>query len=291
MRYTMENEFLTVEADTLVGELRGIKSKKTGKDYLWTGDPKYWAYCAPVLFPIVCAAMDDEIKVDGVVHTITKHGFVRANEFALVEHTKDTMVFELRETPETLKMYPFNFVLRFVYKLRGNKVITTVEVENVNDRVMYFSAGGHPALNCPFNPEEAFTDYYLEFDEKETLDTALFDGPYLDGTKRCLVNESVIPMNHDTFRGTTLIFNNYRSAGVNLRSRKSDNYIRMNIEGFPWVGFWTMTDPDAPYICVEPWHGIPDVTGYKGELKDKKGIVTLEAGKTFTCTYTIEVYE
>ena len=291
MRYTMENEFLTVEADTMAGELRAVKSKKSGKDYLWTGDPKYWAYCAPPLFPIVCAAMDDEIRVDGQVYNISKHGFVRANEFALVEHTKDTMVFELRETPETLKMYPYNFILRFIYKLRGSKVYTTLEAENVNDRVMHFSIGGHPALNCPFNPGEAYGDYYLEFDEKETLDAALFDGPYLNGTKRYLVNENKIPMNHDALRGTTLIFANYRSAGITLRSSKSDNNVRMNIDGFPYVGIWTMTDPDAPYICVEPWYGIPDITGYKGELSDKKGVVTLEAGKSFACTYSIEVNE
>jgi len=291
MRHTIENEFLTAVADTKVGELRGVKSKKTGKDYLWVGDPKYWQYCAPMLFPIVCAAMDDEIRVDGEVYSITKHGFIRANEFTLTEKTADSMTFELRENAETLQMYPFKFILRFRYKLRGNKVVSELEVENVNDKTMYFSAGGHPALMCPFNEGEAFDDYYLEFDEKETLDTALFKEQYLYGAKPFLVNENRIPLSHDLLRGTTLVLNDYRSESVTLRSKKSDNYVKMNIAGFPWVGFWTQTDPDAPYICVEPWYGIPDVYGYKGELKDKKAIVSLDAGKTFSFAYTMEIFE
>ena len=291
MRHTIENEFLKIEADTKVGELRGIASKKTGKDYLWKGDPTYWAYCAPMLFPIVCAAMDDTIRVDGVAYDMPKHGFVRQSEFNLVEHTSDSMVFELRESAETLKIYPFKFILRFRYKLRGNAVISEIEVENTDDKTIYFSTGGHPALTCPFNPGEAYTDYFLEFDQNETLDTVLFKESYLNGSKPYLVDERRIPLSHDALRGTTLVFNNYRSEGITLRSSKSNNYVRMNIQGFPWVGIWTQTDPDAPYICVEPWYGIPDVYGFKGELKDKKNILSLDAGKTFSCAYTIEVFE
>jgi len=290
MRYTIENEFLKAEADTAVGELRGIMSKKTGKDYLWKGDPKHWAYCAPMLFPIVCAATDDIVKVDGVEYNMPKHGFVRSSEFTLVEHTADTMVFELRDSAETLKMYPFKFILRFRYKLRGNAVVSELEVENIDNQTIYFSAGGHPALMCPFNQDEAFSDYYLEFDENETLDTAGFDGMYLNGSRKFLVGEKRIPMDYAALT-ETLILNNYRSEGISLRSKKSDNYVRMNIKGFPWVGIWTITDPGAPYICVEPWYGIPDVSGFRGEMKDKKGIVALEAGKTFSCCYTIEVFE
>ena len=291
MRHTIENEFLKVEGDTAVGELRGIVSKKTGKDYLWTGDPKYWEFCSPMLFPIVCSATDDTVVVDGVKYDMPKHGFVRMSEFALSEKTADSMTFELRDSAETMKMYPFKFIMRFRYKLRGNAVINEIEIENVDDKTIYFSTGGHPALMCPFNKGEAFEDYYLEFDQSETLDTVIFDGQYLDGTKRFLVDEKQIRMDYEKVLRDTLVLNNYRSEGLSLRSKKSDNYIRMNIEGFPWVGIWTDAGKKAPFICVEPWYGIPDVKGFCGEMKDKKGIVALEAGETFSCQFTIEVFE
>jgi len=291
MRYTIENEFLTAAADTVVGEIRGLRSKKTGKDYMWIGDPEYWERVAPVLFPVCCSATDNQIIVDDKTYPMPKHGFVRQSTFTVTSQTADSLTFELRESEETLKMYPYKFCLRFRYTLKGSSLVSEIEVENTNDEAMYFSVGGHPALMCPFNKNEAFGDYFLEFSERETLDTALLDGQYLNGSKPYIINETRLNLAYGVFEHDALIFNNYRSDKIFLRSRKSENYLSMTIGGYPWLGIWTVHRPDAPFVCVEPWHGIPDVTGFRGELKDKKSIVSLEAGKTFACGYTIEVHE
>jgi len=47
--------------------------------------------------------------------------------------------------------------------------------------------------------------------------------------------------------------------------------------------------PNAPYVCIEPWFGINDIRGVDAELSQKKGILSLEPGKSFFCEYTITV--
>ena len=51
MRYTLENEFLDVQAESLGAELVSVVDKATGAEMLWHGDPKVWPRQAPILFP------------------------------------------------------------------------------------------------------------------------------------------------------------------------------------------------------------------------------------------------
>ena len=48
MRYTLENEYLLVEADENGAELTSIRSKKDFTEYLWQADERYWRRHAPV---------------------------------------------------------------------------------------------------------------------------------------------------------------------------------------------------------------------------------------------------
>lgn len=54
MLTTLKNGRLTVTADTRGAELQTI-DKDGGPSYLWSGDPAFWAFHAPTLFPIIGA--------------------------------------------------------------------------------------------------------------------------------------------------------------------------------------------------------------------------------------------
>ena len=43
-----------------------------------------------------------------------------------------------------------------------------------------------------------------------------------------------------------------------------------------YLGLWTK--PGAPFICIEPWHGITDSQAYAGDFMEKPGIFILKAG-------------
>ena len=55
----------------------------------------------------------------------------------------------------------------------------------------------------------------------------------------------------------------------------------------PFVGLWAK--PGAPYVCIEPWHGICDNMTVSGKLEEKPHILRLGAGEKFVFPYTIEI--
>ena len=49
----LENEQIEVTVNIHGAELRSLKSKADGQEYLWNADTKYWGRTSPVLFPFV----------------------------------------------------------------------------------------------------------------------------------------------------------------------------------------------------------------------------------------------
>lgn len=42
MQITIENDSLQVTVETFGAELKSLKSRKSGLEYLWQGDPQVW---------------------------------------------------------------------------------------------------------------------------------------------------------------------------------------------------------------------------------------------------------
>ena len=59
MRYVLENDILRVEVSSNGAELKSVKSKATGQEYMWQADPKYWGRTSPILFPFVGRLKND----------------------------------------------------------------------------------------------------------------------------------------------------------------------------------------------------------------------------------------
>lgn len=52
MIYSLENSKMKITASTHGAELHSITGKKDNTEFLWSGNPEYWKYHAPHLFPI-----------------------------------------------------------------------------------------------------------------------------------------------------------------------------------------------------------------------------------------------
>ena len=52
MRYILENDTLRVEIESFGAEIKSVKRKADGREYMWCGDPRYWGRTSPVLFPL-----------------------------------------------------------------------------------------------------------------------------------------------------------------------------------------------------------------------------------------------
>ena len=43
------------------------------------------------------------------------------------------------------------------------------------------------------------------------------------------------------------------------------------------------------FVCIEPWHGLPDAAGGDHDLFHRPAVRLLEPGETFSCTQTVTV--
>ena len=144
-------------------ELRSIKEREDETEYLWNGDPTWWRYSSPVLFPIVGKLKDNMYRVNGKTYELPSHGLGRISDFQLVEKEADRIAFSLRWTEESLKRYPWKFELQVAYELHGKQVKVIWTVRNHDDHEMIYSIGAHGAYRCPIVHAEEFSDCYLEF--------------------------------------------------------------------------------------------------------------------------------
>lgn len=295
MNLQLKNQLLTILLCEDGAEITSIKENKDNTEYIWNADKAYWGRHAPILFPIVGKIKDNTCRIDGIEYTMTQHGFARDKKFDIVDKSDEKVIFRLSWSEETLKMYPFKFELYLQYELKDNKLEITYKVRNVDNKKIYFSIGAHPGFNCPIicNNNELttnFEDYYLEFDECESASISMVNGDgLLKIQKELLLNNSnKINLSHELFIRDALIFSDLKSKKVSLKNKKNTKEMTFNFEGFPYLGIWSLPK-GAPFVCIEPWFGHADFEDFKGDFKDKDGILSLEALGEFLCNYSISI--
>lgn len=279
MTITIKNNQLTAVIAKLGAELQSLKSNATGTEYVWTGDSEYWGKHAPILFPIVGALKDDQYTHQGQTYSIPKHGLARISSFEILEQATDQVSLVFHSNEETKKQYPFDFDFIVHFRLTATGLVTEYETINKSTEEMYFSVGGHPAFNVPLEAGLHFEDYQLSFaPEKERFEIPMV-GNYTDlANKKAVDLNQGLPLTHELFANDVVV---YESAGENtitLASDKSDRQLTMSYHDMPYVGIWTPAAKASPFVCIEPWAGIPDDLNASGELSEKDGILRL-AGK------------
>ena len=290
MTYTISSSELEVSIKETGMELCSIKSKSTGKELMWQGDPAFWANHAPVLFPIIGALKDGVTTIDGKEYAIPKHGLLRYSEKpTLKEKGNDFITFQLHWDDETLALYPYKFIFEVTFSVDGNKLTISHKVINEDEKELLYNLGGHPAFNCPAMEHEVYEDYYLEFEKSETLNTWLLDssGLVTDIEKPVIEHSKILPLTDTLFNDDALIFRNLISRRVTLKSRKSGGILSVQFDGFPYLGIWAK--PEAPFVCIEPWHGLTDHAETDGEFTSKEILRNLAAGESEEMSYSVEV--
>ncbi|WP_224999795.1 aldose 1-epimerase family protein [Cesiribacter sp. SM1] len=290
MLHTLENSLVVATFKEQGAELCSFRRKDNGLEYIWGGNPDIWGRHAPILFPIVGRLNQNKYSLDGQEYNLSQHGFARDKKWATAKEGTDRILFRLTSDADTRLHYPFDFELLLEYHLENNKLVTTYRVKNVGTGDMLFSIGAHPAFRCPLRPEEAFEDYYLEFEKVETLDRQLLHHGLRTGEKRQVMdNEMMLPLHADLFNEDALVFKGIKSSYINLKNNKNTHSVRVDLAGFPYVGIWTKAG-EAPFICIEPWYGVTDKAGTEGEdFRKKEGIQHLLPGSKFECSYAITI--
>lgn len=288
--FSIENQQLKIVVNPKGAELQSIYHKGHRLEYLWKGDPAIWGKHSPLLFPIVGTLKDHTYYYQDKSYTLGRHGFAREMEFQVEEQGPDAITFLLLSNEETRAVYPFEFELRVIYRLAPNGLATTYEVKNSSEEDIWFSIGGHPAFNVPLVEGTNYTDYYLEFEEKETAPRWPIsdEGLIKPQPEDLLVNTRKLPLEKSLFYRDALVFKGLSSTTVTLKSDKTARGLEFDFADFPFLGIWGFKDAD--FVCIEPWCGIADSTDADQQLTHKEGIQQLEPDSIFERTWTLAIF-
>lgn len=291
--HTIENARLKAVIADHGAELVSIFDKEKKRELIWQADPAFWNRHAPVLFPNVGQYYEKHFTCQGKNYTEGQHGFARDMEFVCVAEDEISVTHRLTSDEATRKRYPFDFTLEITHRLEENKVTVQWKVVNPDQTAMYFTIGGHPAFNLPIEEGTDFEDYFLLFEQGKTeLQYILIDTEYgtanPDSVYTLPLQEQKYRLRKNMFDKDALIFDDGQIPYAGLALPDGTPYVVISCEGFPNFGIWSK--PGAPYVCLEPWCGRTDNTGFQGELAQKPGIITLESGQIFEKTYEIIVY-
>ena len=291
MQLTLQKGPYRAAVDTKGGELVSFQDP-AGTQYIWHGDPAYWSGRNPILFPIVGSLKNNRVRINAQEYEMARHGFARGSEFTVAEQGEGFAVLELRESPDTLKHYPFPFLLRVRHQLLEGGFATTFEVVNTGDAPLPFCVGAHTAFNCPLYQGERFDDYRLIFDQEENSDSLGLtpEGLLAPGKVVPILRQTdTIPLTHEPFdKLDTLIFDGLRSKGVKLVHKDTGRGVHMDFKDFPMIAFWTAANANAPYICLEPWHGCAAWDDESGNFTDKPHCITLQPGGSKALAFTVK---
>jgi galactose mutarotase-like enzyme len=101
--FILENDVLKVQVVAKGAELQSIVHKSFGMDYLWNGNPAFWAKHSPVLFPIIGNLKNDTYSYMGKSYQLPRHGFARDMNFEVEKQSQREIIFLLKSDSETKK--------------------------------------------------------------------------------------------------------------------------------------------------------------------------------------------
>ena len=289
--HTLKNNVLTVQVKEHGAELASIRKGET--EYLWQADPAFWGRHSPVLFPIVGSVWEKRYRVGETEYEMGQHGFARDMDFTMVVASATEVRYRLEYSEETLKRYPFPFVLEIAYRLDGNKVDVIWEVSNPGTHDLYFQIGAHPAFYYPDYDPQTSERGFLSFDRSEGLECIrLKEKGCVDAVTKYafdIPEDGLFPLKRETFDVIdTIMLQDGQIGSVTLHRADRSPWLSLKFDA-PVVGIWSPPTKNAPFICLEPWYGRCDRAGYEGDYRDKDWINRLAPGERFSSVYSIEI--
>lgn len=280
MTYTLQNSQLSVQISSLGAQLQSVCFR--GQEILWQGDPTFWSERAPLLFPFCGRCRDGKYLYEGAEYPMTIHGFLSSLESRVQQNSKDSACFFFSSNEQTLSVYPFSFQVSVTYRLEETKLSMQVCVQAGENSLLPFSFGFHPGFALPSGDLSSIS---LKFAKSShpVIRSIASDGLYLLPTGEEApypLEEGVsLPLSDSRITGNGLFLGN-TCRDVFLKIPNFDFTIRLCYPDYPELGIWK-AGPDAPFLCLEPWHGLPAPHGVPTDLsvKEYPDRILLQAGE------------
>ncbi len=263
---------------------------KDGREYLWQGNPDFWAGQAPVCFPIVGVLPNGKSKAFGKECNMNRHGVARINPFRVEKQHKNSVTFIQKSDENTKVRFPFDYELKIKYTIVGDTVTNEYIICNTGNDKLPFVIGGHPAFHCPIDDDERFEDYKIIFDRpinKPCLRPDHHTG-LVDASKKydVMQNTDTLHLRHALFEeNDALIFEDCISKSVTMIGKKGRG-IRVDFQDMNNLLIWSATG-NAPFVALEPWTGISSCLDEDGIFENKRGMTILLPDETASFKFKI----
>lgn len=266
---------------------------KDGREYLWQGNPDYWAGQAPVCFPIVGVLPEGKARAFGKECDMKRHGVARINPFEIFEQHKNSVTFVQKSSAETKKQFPFDYELKIKYTIVGNTVTNEYIVTNTGAERLPFVIGGHPAFNCPVDDDECFEDYRLIFEKPITKPclrpdhkTGLVDTQKIYDVMH---GGDTLDLHHDLFEEKdALIFEGCAAKSATLIG-KNGRGVKIDFQDMNNLLVWSAVG-GAPFVALEPWTGISSCLDENDIFENKRGMTILDPDETVSFKFKITMF-
>lgn len=304
MIYTLKNSEMEVQVSSKGGELVSLRdADKT--EYIWIGDARYWKRHAPQLFPCIGRLTNNQYRMDGELHEMGQHGFLRDYELTKVEREEQDIALDgvadpagaaalhlqLTSDASTRQLYDRDWTVDIFYRLCGKMLNVKFQLRNRDVRTMRFGYGIHPGFNVPLNPALHFEDYRLDFHEASTpkqmelTERYTISGGMHDYT---LEEGRYLPLQHSLFDHDAIILKDMPHT-VTLGSQKDEKKVTVTFPDMPYLGIWHAPETDAPFVCIEPWSSLPSTDGIIDEFETKSDFITVEPEETYMNSWSISI--
>ncbi len=290
MIYTLKNSEMEVQVSSKGGELVSLRDAEQ-TEYIWIGDATYWKRHAPQLFPCIGRLTNNHYKMDGTLHEMGQHGFLRDYELTKVEESDVSLHLQLQSDASTRQLYDRDWTVDIFYSLCGKTLSVKFQVRNSDVRTMRFGYGIHPGFNVPLNPALRFEDYRLDFHEVSTpkqmelTERYTISGGMHDYT---LEEGRYLPLQHSLFDHDAIILKDMPHT-VTLGSQKDEKKVTVTFPDMPYLGIWHAPETDAPFVCIEPWSSLPSTDGVIDEFETKPDFITVEPEETYMNSWSISI--
>lgn len=280
MTLILRNERLLVEVTPFGGQLSRLIFD--GIDRLWHGDPIWWNFRAPILFPVIGKSPDGQVEINGQSYPMPSHGFARDHTFETITEEggsdRTRLTLTQRAATETLAHYPFAYRLTLRFQLSDLTLTQEAVIANDGQDPMPFCFGYHPAFLWPFDPGAQKSDYLCRFDQSEPApirrsspETGLllatrFPSPVTGGN---------LTLSDALFTEGAMQFEHLCSRAL-WYGRRGMPGLRIEFPDSPQLGLWTK--PGAPFLCVEPWQGLAAESSGSARLDQRPGALMLAPG-------------
>lgn len=277
------------EIDALGAELKSLQYGN--REYLWHGDPEFWGRRAPILFPIVGRLADDTLRIDGREYMMKQHGFARDAEFVRCDGKYVLVEDGYREN------YPYAFELVAEYTTQGNTLICDWQVTNRDDKTMYFQIGAHPAFMLPdYNATDGVHGFIQCYDADDKIVSPMVFNCLENGLRvhygqpKMLINDkAILALTNTTFTDDAILIEADQVAKVALFDKRGKRVLTESCPQAEAFGLWAPFKQGCPFVCIEPWCGIADRVGFKGDISERDCIHSLVPEETFEFTYSIMI--